>query len=87
MNWADTQTWLALAIGALALAHVTRRWWPRRRAPQAHTGTACGTGSSASACGSGCGQCGSAGNAPPKDHRPHGPAGEQVVRVVRPPRG
>lgn len=78
----DWQSWLACGLGLLAVAHLTRRWWPKRL--QRHhrldhtttassatpgSGTGCGTVEAPSACaGGGCGSCGSS-TTPIRVHR------------------
>lgn len=72
----DWQSWLACGLGVLAVAHLTRRWWPKRKnhpTPGASaatgTGAGCGAVEAPSACGGGgCGSCGSS-TTPIRVHR------------------
>lgn len=78
----DWQSWLACGLGLLAVLHLTRRWWPKRRAGPASSaspnqqangtppGSAKGCAVEApSACGGGgCGACGTS-TTPIRVHR------------------
>lgn len=72
----DWQSWLACGLGLLAVAHLTRRWWPKRNKHPAAgstttpgSATGCGTVEAPSACGGGgCGSCGSS-TTPIRVHR------------------
>jgi hypothetical protein len=80
-SWAiDWQTWVALLIGATAVARagipVWRRWQARRTGTSAMNAGSCtpdGAPAStpAAGCGTGCSQCGQASTAAPRDHRIH----------------
>jgi len=62
----DWQSWLACGLGLLAVLHLTRRWWPKKRTRAPISGAPATAASSAgcaieapSACeGGGCGACG-----------------------------
>ncbi len=70
MNW---QTPVTVALGLAAAVYLLRRWWPTwsglwQRQTAAQAG-ACGTPTTGSACGSGCGNCGNNKATASKDHR------------------
>lgn len=88
MHHIDWQTLVTLAIGAMALAYVARRWWPGlmglfhtapARPVAASASGACGqvnAPAASGACGSGCGNCGQT-TTPARDHS------AQRVHIVR----
>jgi hypothetical protein len=83
---ADWQTLASWGIGLVALAYVSKRWWPalagllgvgQARATATNgispgSDGACGQPAAPSgACQSGCGSCGQSSAVPTKDHRVH----------------